>query len=373
MESGETSSAAQRLAACKDQVLREWARRVRGELPAAAAQPDPILIDTLPAFLNLVTEALTVEHPRTNATEGSTFAQEHAGERVRLTDFRLEDLVREYQVLRDVLFDVLGRQAPLTPEERHAITVSIDSTTREACAAFTLVVEGLRRQVMLTLAHDLRGPLSAARAGAALILRRPESPSVSRWAARVDDNLERVDAMIRTLLDVSRTSGGGRLPLQLAPCDLVAIVSEVIQMLELSHGERFELSAPSTLEGFWSSEYLRRAMENLLSNAIKYGDPVRPVSIMMEPLYGRVVVSVHNDGKPIPIEEQETLFQAFHRSRQADNSGVRGWGLGLPLVRAVAEAHGGSISIDSMPETGTTFTLDIPIDARPFQEAPVTP
>ncbi|HET9450512.1 MAG TPA: ATP-binding protein, partial [Aggregicoccus sp.] len=87
----------------------------------------------------------------------------------------------------------------------------------------------------------------------------------------------------------------------------------------------------------------------------------------------RAQVAVHNEGSYIPAEQQESLFQAFLRSEEAERSPQRGWGLGLPLVRAVAEAHGGSIEVASDPQRGTTFTLDLPLDARPFQDAPQTP
>jgi MFS family permease len=67
------------------------------------------------------------------------------------------------------------------------------------------------------------------------------------------------------------------------------------------------------------------------------------------------MITVHNDGPHIPAEEQETLFRAFQRLNDAASSGKMGWGLGLAQVRAVAEAHGGSIAVDSVPERGTTF------------------
>jgi signal transduction histidine kinase len=82
---------------------------------------------------------------------------------------------------------------------------------------------------------------------------------------------------------------------------------------------------------------------------------------------------VHNFGSHIPMERHETLFRAFQRLTEAETSGKRGWGLGLAQVRAVAEAHGGSVGIDSLPERGTTFTVDVPLDARPYQKTAVTP
>jgi signal transduction histidine kinase len=81
---------------------------------------------------------------------------------------------------------------------------------------------------------------------------------------------------------------------------------------------------------------------------------------------------VHNHGPVIPSEKRETLFRAFQRLTEAEISGKSGWGLGLAQVRAVTEAHGGSIGLDSLPDRGTTFIIDIPLDARPYQDRPIT-
>lgn len=365
----DAGGAAHRLDAQRDRVLRLWEERVRREIPAAAREPRPVLVDTLPAFLSHLAEALTPGHPRRTATEGSTVPEEHGGERVRLTRYALRDVIREYQLLRDVLLEVLDEEGPLTAEERKVIVLSIDTAVADACTAYVLVSEGLREKIMVTLAHDLRSPLSAAKAGAALILRRPADPSVPRWASRIDENIERVDRMLRSLLDVSRAGSGAQLALDLGPCDLVAVVRGIVERLELSHGDRFVVIAPGELRGTWSADALGRAVENLVANALKYGDPHQRVTITLATEQERASVAVHNHGSFIPQRERETLFEAFRRSEKAEKS-VRGWGLGLALVRAVAEAHGGSISVESLPGTGTTFLIDLPLDSRPFQKAP---
>jgi signal transduction histidine kinase len=364
--------AADRLNAQQDRVLKTWVERVRGEVPAAQQESNPILFDTLPAFLSNLAEALTPGHPRKTASEGSTIPEEHGGERVRLTRFALRDLIREYQLLRDVVLEILAEDGALTDDERRVVVVSIDSAVRDACTAYALVYEGLRERMMLTVAHDIRGPLSAAKAGAALIMRRPADPSVSRWASRVDDNINRVDKLLRTLLDVSRAGAGSRLDLEFEPCELTAIIRNVVEALELAHGARFVVDVPEPIHGFWNPEALGRAVENLLTNAVKYGDRYRPVTVSTRGMLGRALVKVHNDGSYIAPGDRDSLFEAFRRSRQAEGRGVRGWGLGLALVRAVAEAHGGSVAVESLPETGTTFTMDFPLDARPFRKAAAT-
>jgi signal transduction histidine kinase len=110
-------------------------------------------------------------------------------------------------------------------------------------------------------------------------------------------------------------------------------------------------------------------MENLLSNAVKYGDDGEPVEITVIQELARIRVSVHNHGAPIPPEQLESIFQIYRRA-QAAKGHREGWGIGLPYARRVAESHGGSIIVSSSAEAGTTFTLDIPIDARPFEGAP---
>ncbi len=374
MEQQPSSRAAHRLLAQKDRLLEVWSERVRQTLPAAATQPHPILVNTMPRFLRYLAEALSAEHPRQEATEGTTIAQEHGGERVRITGYSLGDLIREYQLLRDVLLEELGAPEPLTAAERATILKSIDQAVRESCTAYSLVAEGLREKFMLTLAHDLRGPLTAARAGAQMILRKPDSREVPRWAARVVEGVDRVDAMVRDLLDVARVGAGRRLQLEITSCELVALARGVVENMELTHGQRFVLVAKEpAVHGHWSEEALRRALENLLTNAVKYGSSQHPITVTLGHTHERVQLAVHNHGPHIPAEEQETLFHAFHRRQDAHRNGKRGWGLGLALGRAVAEAHGGSIEVESLPEHGTTFTIDIPQDARPFQDRPLTP
>jgi signal transduction histidine kinase len=78
----------------------------------------------------------------------------------------------------------------------------------------------------------------------------------------------------------------------------------------------------------------------------------------------RVLLSVHNLGPVIPVDEQDRLFEAYHRAATAEFSGKPGWGLGLALVKEVVEAHGGIVKAESYPKEGTTFTIDLPLDAR---------
>ncbi|HUQ03991.1 MAG TPA: HAMP domain-containing sensor histidine kinase, partial [Kofleriaceae bacterium] len=225
----------------------------------------------------------------------------------------------------------------------------------------------LRDRFVSVLAHDLRGPLSAAKLGTQLLLQLDAPPDVAEVAARIERNIERTDRMIRDLLDANRVRAGERLALRIDYCDLVAITEEVVEELTALHGERFVILAPTAMPGHWSPEELRRTLWNLATNALKYGAPDPPITVTLTPEPEHATVTVHNAGEPIPPPLQVQLFRAFARSASAQASGPRGWGLGLTLVLGCVEAHGGTVDVESSPEQGTTFTIRIPWDARPHQ------
>ncbi len=226
----------------------------------------------------------------------------------------------------------------------------------------------LRERFVSILAHDLRGPLSAAKMSSELMIRRTEPLDGRRdLAVRIERNLDRMDRMIRDLLDVSRVRAGQRLPLRLDHCDLGAVAEEVIEDLSATHGHRFELAKGEVVRGIWSHDELHRALCNLGTNAVKYGVSDRPITTRVERTPGGARASVHNFGNPIPPEKRARLFDLYSRLREGSGTG---WGLGLALVRACAEAHGGEAAIgESSEDAGTTFTIDLPSDSRPFQQA----
>ena len=240
----QSASAADRLLANKEHVLSLWEERLRKTVTAAGREPSLILINTLPAVLDQLAEALSPEHPRRTATDGSTVGQEHGGERVRLTHFRLEDLITEYKILRQVLSEVLEENSALSIDERTTLNTSVDQMIMEACTGYALVQSSFRDQFFATVAHDLRNPLSAAQASAALIARDPHAKGVANWATRIIDNISRADRMVRDLLDAMRVQTGARLTLEIKPCDLVEVVRHSIDRFHTEAGERVVVGGP---------------------------------------------------------------------------------------------------------------------------------
>jgi signal transduction histidine kinase len=227
----------------------------------------------------------------------------------------------------------------------------------------------MREQFVATLTHDLRTPLTAAKMGAQFILRRPENIEKNQQlAVKIIRNIDRMDQMIRDLLDASRIRAGESLALTMTYCDLREIAIVTLRDLGIAYGDSFMLEMQhEDIHGFWNEEGIRRVIENLASNAIKYGIPQQLVTVQLKQTEENVQIIVHNLGNPISPRDQKCLFEPFHRTTSAQLGGKKGWGLGLTLVRGVVQAHGGTVSLTSSEDEGTNFIVAIPKDSRPFQ------
>jgi signal transduction histidine kinase len=369
LEPDKLSATSRKMAELKEEVLAEWETRTRLAFADANELRHPIFIDTIPAYYDNLVEALSPNCPRDRAVSSSNLASEHGGERARMTSYSPEELVLEYQIFRETLIDLLSRSITLSTEEIRIINSSIDGSIRESITAFYLVVSALREQFIAALTHDMRGPLGSASMAAEIISLTTDSPETIELAHRIRDNIKRVDRMVQGLLDTMVFQRGERLRLQLTYFDIRELATEISKEYVHIHKTRCDVLGESAW-GWWGQDALKRALENLVGNALKYGHPNTPIRISVNENHGRLMLSVHNEGPPIPVEDQESIFQIFRRAQEVKDGRHEGWGIGLPYVRAVAESHGGSVAIDSSAETGTTFVIDIPVDCRPFQDAP---
>lgn len=354
----------------KDRILERFQTRVRAMLPGANAESPPMIIDTLPAFITRLALALAPDSGMAFASEYSNIAMQHGNERAKLTGYSLAEVIREYQFLREILVDTLRDEAKLSRDEWDIVHRSIDEAMSQSAAAFVEVQSRFRDLFTAALSHDFRGPLQNAINFLELIRRDADPAQRGHFAARAVNNLRRVEQMIGVLLDVTRSNAGAKLTIHLEPCEAGRLVREAVDDLSLRGGDRFVLDVEQPTHGYWDCDRLKQAVENLLTNAVKYGAPDKPITTRVAESHGRLFVSVHNYGDPIPEEELPLLFQPFRRSLRAEQSGKDGWGLGLVLVQAIAEAHGGSVGVESRPLDGTTFTLDILCDARKLRIAP---
>jgi PAS domain S-box-containing protein len=225
-----------------------------------------------------------------------------------------------------------------------------------------------RERFLATLSHDLRTPLTIAKLTAQTLEKRyTVTDRVKKLSSKITDNINRIDDMMTGLIDTCQKKALQHIAPELTEIDMESVVRETIDNLKTIHGNRFILETVGKTKGFWSASSLKRILENLATNAIKYGDPLAPVTILIEDRETHCAISVHNSGKPISESDQEIIFNYLQRTSEAKTSTQNGWGLGLAAVKSLVEAHGGSVKvISSNANNGTTFIVTLPKDSRPF-------
>jgi signal transduction histidine kinase len=346
----------------RDDVLFRWAARVVSEISVGAGLDRSILMGTLPILYDDIAEAVSSEVERPFATSKSTLAQMHGQDRARMTNYSPGEVVHELQLFRDVIFSELkARNVNLGVHECEIVGILIDIAMREAIIGYCVLNAKINETFIASLSHDLRNPLHVANTTAQLIQMKWPDPDLISMAKRVCNKLREVDEMIQTLLDASLLKTHMKLKLHIEEFDIMTLAEDVCGEI-LLQGGRIRVIGKS-IKGYWCRTSMKRALENLLSNAQKYGDLERVITVEVGSFDERMMLSVHNEGLPIPDQELWRLFQPFERM---ENVSVKGWGLGLPFVQSVAESHGGTVFADSAKERGTTFTVSLPIDARPY-------
>jgi signal transduction histidine kinase len=357
------SEQSRKVLAIRDDVFAEWEKRVRTLIQGADEVSHPVLLDTLPLFYGNIAEALSPGFDRENAASDSSAATGHGSERARTTEYKAVEIVHEYQLLRDVLLDVAYRHAiRFSGDELRIIGASFDHAIRDAIEEFTALQRAVRERVAASLTHDMRSPLSVIISGAELLL-ATNPGKAEKIVRKILDNGLRLERMFQEQLDALSQATAQATPLALAQLDALALAGKVAEHVNDTTSAHCEVSGESVV-GWWNESAMRRALENLALNAAKYGDG-KEVSLNVAQTHGRAIISVHNCGNPIPDEQRKDIFEYLNRGEQSDKTG---WGIGLPFVQEVAKRHGGTVVLDSSEQAGTTFTLDIPIDGREFNQ-----
>jgi signal transduction histidine kinase len=224
----------------------------------------------------------------------------------------------------------------------------------------------LKADFVANVSHDLKTPLSLIRMfGETLELGRVRDEAQRQEYYRViTRESERLSRLIDNVLDFSRIEGGHR-RYDLAPTAVEPLVREALEAFEYPLGQGgFQVEAqvaPDVPEVVMDAEAVGQALANLIDNAMKYSGDRKILRVGATAQDGRLALSVEDEGIGIPREEQARIFEKFYRAGRSETQGRRGSGVGLALVRHVAEAHGGRVTVESRPGTGSRFTLWLPV------------
>jgi signal transduction histidine kinase len=215
------------------------------------------------------------------------------------------------------------------------------------------------------VSHEFRTPLTSMRHLTDLLVRQgvPSEERKAQYYELLSQETERLHQMVESLLSFGRMQAGSY-AWRLEPTDANELVCASVgdfrrQPQAQAHEVICEAGAELPLIQA-DHEALSRAVSNLLENAGKYSEPGTPIRVSTRHAGNAIEISVEDRGPGIAPAEQKRVFDKFIRGENARRAGTRGIGIGLALVKSVAEAHGGTVKLSSEPGRGSIFTLVIP-------------
>lgn len=219
----------------------------------------------------------------------------------------------------------------------------------------------LRDEFLLIASHELKTPLTSLQIDLHGMGRDPVDPDKQqRRLERAVRNVERLNGLIDSLLDVSRLAHG-QLVLEPTRMELREAVTHVLAAMRgqaSRAGCEVRLLAPHPVPGTWDPMRVEQVVMNLLSNAIKYGAGA-PITVVVGEEGREAVLEIRDAGPGVATADTERIFQRFERASSIRHFG--GLGLGLYIAREIVNAHGGSITVRNHPDGGAALTVRLPL------------
>jgi signal transduction histidine kinase len=299
-------------------------------------------------------------------------AQLHGGDRLE-QGFTVNEIVAEYRAIRASVVRLWTREMDIADrsnlDELTRFNEAVDQAMSESVARYTSRMEQERNLLLGALGHDLRNPLGAVMQSAQILLveNAPENAR-ERALKRISSSSKRMAAMISDLLDFARTQLGEHLPVACAPMSMREACQMAIDEIAVIYPHRrFNFDPQEDLVGNWDGARISQMLSNLIGNAAEHGSADTPIRVACYESDGHVRVEVHNQGPPIPQNEQRRIFEPMARGPSEMREGRyrgRNLGLGLYIASVIAKAHGGTIELASSKKTDTTFIVRLPRKPR---------
>jgi signal transduction histidine kinase len=236
-------------------------------------------------------------------------------------------------------------------------------------------LSAMKNEFVSNVSHELRTPLSSIRVFGEFMRRgRVGDPEkVREYGTYIETESRRLTQLINNILDFSRIESGRKV-YTFESADLEEILAGALATFTVrlrDKGFEVEYHGPEEPlpEVDVDANAIDRAVANLLDNAVKYSNGGRSILVGLERRGDEVTLWVTDQGIGIPRDEQERIFERFHRVSTGLVHDVKGSGLGLSLVRHIAEAHGGRVSVESEIGKGSTFTIHLPLESAKGEPA----
>lgn len=272
---------------------------------------------------------------------------------------------REFQDLGIILSDMgaglAARELSREEQQKH-LEATVTTRTAELQRLIDKLERGEenRKQLMADISHELRTPLAIILGEADVTLRtNPDmDPDISDALARIRDSAKHTNQIVDDMLTVARYEAG-QLRLDRKETDLRRVIRDAIAMFP---GKVNAVFPPGPTTAAIDEVRLRQSILALLQNARRYGGP--NVTASLEIKGNAVMICVEDDGPGLSAAEKAQAFDRFFRGSNASGQGIEGNGLGLPVVKSIIEAHGGSVALEDREHGGLRVVITLPKEPR---------
>lgn len=352
----------------EEEIIREFAVFAKTLMPPGADMTEVELRDHAEEMLAAIVEDIGTpqtaeEQSRKSKGHGSARVMEasgrlHADDRIQ-HGYTFRSVLAEFRALRAAVLRLYEESGQTDLTDVRRFNEAVDEALTESMDRFARQMDRFRHQFIGILSHDLRTPLAAVTAGAAILAMPDDHPEQRAWVApRILSSARRMERMIADLLDLASARLGGSIPVKRRPANLRQVCEDALVEIRAVHPKAVvRLEAHGDLDGRWDPDRLAQVVSNLAGNAIQYGDGT-PVTLRCHDHGDAVTLAVHNGGPAIPADLLPMVFEPLTRGREADGS--HSIGLGLFIARAIVAAHGGQIQVSSSDDAGTTFVVKLP-------------
>lgn len=231
-------------------------------------------------------------------------------------------------------------------------------------------VDELKSRMIHMMSHDLKNPLTGIMGLAQMLARKADNltPRQQEYVANIAHNAVRMEELINAILDLEKAEGGASIRQPVNVEGMFRRLAGEFDAQIKSKNQNLTMRLPDDVSTLYIDEIqVYQALSNLLGNASKYTPENGQIAVDVYRVGKNLHVAVTDTGYGIPKEAQQHLFERFYRVRTRKTANIPGTGLGLSLVKAVAEAHGGSVWVESEEDKGSTFHVEIPIPPEHMQ------
>ena len=359
-------------------ILAEWDAFARSRWPGAGPTPDE-LRDHAEAILRATAwdmkspqsaleqrqKSLGLRGTQAEGGDLNVASGDHALGRAA-SGFDLAAVMAEYRALRASVVRLWGESCRESDSHDLADLTrfheSMDQSLSEAVFRYSDHLDKSREMFLRILGHDLRNPLNAITISAqSLVEARAGDADCAELASQILSSANAIGGMLGDFLDFAVSRLGRPMPITPVAMDLAELCREVVAEVRPTCPRCiWRTESSGSLLGEWDRARLRQLLSNLIGNAVQHGDPTSEIRVSAESDGARVMLSVHNQGPPIPEDLLPSIVTPLVRGPNCGEH--RGSvGLGLYIAREVAVAHGGDIGVTSTASEGTTFTVTLPL------------